>query len=144
MVSSLRLARRDAGTYHLLSPDGIAGLLRADTIRLGGFADRDAATTAAGIAAATLDRWHAVRAIGASRPGSPSASPESTPIRGIVAGGAATVNVADAESGTYAIEVGVPPASWLATRLQIAQQMYGAIREHGLLEAAAPELEAAS
>ena len=43
-----------------------------------------------------------------------------------------------------AIEVPVPASTWLATRLQIAQQMYGAIREHGLLEAAAPELEAAS
>lgn len=144
MVSSLRVARRDAGTYHLLSPEGTAGLLRADTIRLDGFADRDTAISAADLATATLDRWYAVRGIGASRHGSPSESPESTRIRGMVADHVATVNVADGESGTYAIEIPVPASAWLATRLQVAQQIYFAIREHGLLEPVAAAMEAAS
>lgn len=141
MVIALKLARRDAMSHALLRGTLPVGWIRAGVIGLDGLADRAEARRAADVAARVLADWYAARRSTEPAPWTGTVGPDDRiAVLGAVAGRIVAPVAAAREGGgeSFAIEIGVPPETWLAVQVQLAQQLYGALTDEGLTRDAVP------
>jgi hypothetical protein len=135
MLIPLKLTRRDVATYDISAARTSVGLLTAGIIRFQGFADRADADAAVAAMMPVLERlYHAGRFVPRGQDATTATAEDQILVNGSLVGavirtGASGYETADA----YALDFHVPPAMWLSTMLQLAQQIYEAIRAEGLL-----------
>lgn len=139
MVNVLTLSRRDSLRHALLRAGAPVGWIDVGTIGFGGFSDRAQARQAGEVVAGVVDEWHRRRL--QSRPAAwptPVAADDRIEAAGATIGRlVAPLAVGDRGDG-FGIEIGVPPDTWLALRMQLAQQLYAALTDAGLTRDAVP------
>lgn len=129
MLKCLTTSRRDAWTHVLILDGTEIGWSTIRSLGFGGFADRAAARVAADLAAPVAAEWFVVR-LQQRPPGWHTLVPyEDQVMVGPVVGGRIVAPGACPIGGghSYGFELAVPEETWLAVRLQLAQQVHAAI-----------------
>lgn len=135
MTDTLRLSPRAPLCYALTRDGSDVGWLRSGLVGFHGFSDRASALRSGAVAAAVLRDWYAVRWHSTPRewPGRVPL-PDQVVVDGGVVGRLVHPRAAPfggAES--YGFELALPPETWLALMLQLAQRMHLALVAEGLV-----------
>lgn len=129
MLLKLVVGEGDPGVHALRHGADVVGWIRAGRVGFGGFDSREDASAAARRAADVLTAWYEKRGqpIGHHAPESWTADFRGgavVRVKDVIVGRLLTPESGDHAARDFAFELVLPPATWLAVMLQVAQQVH--------------------